>query len=192
MAENCPFCNRHGRADNITRHIATHKKDIHTIMHPDAVKICLENKFPILYKRNVCVYCLICHKNAREPSSIIDFNDKYSKLHKNCIQQFETVKKYYRSEADCVEPIFKNTIIDEPTNDKLYEMQKKYQKIDDTCNQYQKELENMEDKYRNAISCISEILYKINIHVHPDIIVHMKESIEKCNKIIENYDEDTE
>jgi hypothetical protein len=202
MSENCPVCDKHGRADNITRHIATHKKEILTLMHPEAIKTCIEKEYPMLYIRTKFVYCLICHKQARQSSMIGDFVDTYSTLHKNCIQQFETVKKYYRSEASCVEPIFINTIVNDAvkshTNDtdKLYEIQKKYNdlqveynKLDVECDKYYQNIEDLQDKHKFIVKNISELLYKINLHVNSDsdTFLLIKDSFDNCKKIVDEF-----
>jgi gas vesicle protein len=93
MADQCSLCNKSGRTDNIIRHISTHKKDISKLMTPNNIKHCINNKLPILFVPNKIIYCLICHKYARQNTK--DFIDTYSYCHKKCIGKFESVNKYY-------------------------------------------------------------------------------------------------
>jgi hypothetical protein len=92
---NCPICNKKGRHDNIVRHIASHKKEIPSIMKESNIAFCAGAKMPILYLADKCMYCLICRKYALSPVGINSMRETYTYLHKQCMKQFDTVSKHY-------------------------------------------------------------------------------------------------
>lgn len=91
----CPICNKRGRADNIKRHIALHKKEICTLMTPANITHCKDATKPVLFIQGKMMYCLICKKLATSPRDITDMCDAYIYTHKNCCKQFHTVARNY-------------------------------------------------------------------------------------------------
>lgn len=106
--ETCILCNKSGRHDNIIRHIATHKKQIHSLMDANNIKHCVDNKLPLLFVRGKIVYCLICHKYSITNMGIKSFVDSYKHLHSKCIGKFDSVSQHYYC-ADTTVNLFETT-----------------------------------------------------------------------------------
>lgn len=107
----CTVCKQEHRADNLMRHVYTHRNVLSSFMSKERIKYCIDNNMPVMYPTdNEWIMCLICKKSAHTHgrNSIKDFIVGYNSVHSKCKACFETVKELYHTASAAPT----NTILD--------------------------------------------------------------------------------
>lgn len=149
----CNICFKEMRSDLLIRHMLVHKKNIDTICSEGHIKTCLSNRWPIFIPIDKSVaICLICKKYALGKSAVKDFVDNFTTpkgqyIHRNCIQQFDTVKYYFDKS------IAKPKETNQPTNQivtfavpESNELKDKIVQLEKTNTELQKQNKLLEDR----------------------------------------------
>lgn len=186
----CTVCKHEYRADNLMRHIFTHRNDMTTFIDPDRLKHCVDNRFPIMFpNEKEWIMCLICRKTAHangRGTSVNDFVKTYSTLHSKCIACFETVKDLYDTPKNSIAEV---AVID---NTELLDLRKKYALLqaehEDLTDAYGAVTEDSSEKINNLtlsnnnmIKATNDLIKLIKEHItDEDLLELFEEQIRDC------------
>lgn len=102
--EKCPICELPLRSDIVVRHLLNHRHNLGDWMTQDAIKKCIDTKYPLAYRkvfghRELCFgVCLICKKGRIARSRMGDFVE-WEPVHQKgvCKKRWDEVAQYFTS-----------------------------------------------------------------------------------------------